>query len=418
MEKSIGEYVLQWLNNLGLEGDTSIYVKNAIMLVGLAILALIVNFIAKQIILTILHRIAKKTKSNWDDILFERKVFHKLSHLAPAIVLYALGPIVLDIYPVWALVLVQASKIYMIVIFVITLVAFFNALNVIYNQYEIAKNKPIKGFVQIANILIYFIGGILVISILLGQSPAYLLGGLGALTAVLLLVFKDTILGFVGSIQLSANDMLRPGDWVEIPQYGADGIVMEITLTVVKVQNWDKTISNVPTYSLITNAFKNWRGMEESGGRRIMRTIFLNVNSVKFCDEAMIEKFSKIALIRDYVLGKQKELYQLNEQDPADTSISANGRNQTNIGVFRKYIYNYLHENPLINKDMTFLVRLLESGATGVGIQVYVFSKIQAWVEYEEVQGDIFDHLLAIVPEFGLQIYQNPTGADFVKAIK
>ncbi|MFA9407924.1 MAG: mechanosensitive ion channel family protein, partial [Candidatus Dadabacteria bacterium] len=247
----------------------------------------------------------------------------------------------------------------------------------------------------------------------IGQSPAFFLGGLGAMAAVLMLIFKDPILGLAAGIQLSANKMVRVGDWIEMPKYGADGDVIDISLTTVKVQNWDKTIITIPTFALVSEGVKNWRGMSESGGRRIKRPIFIDMTSVKFCTLEMIEKFSKIQYLSNYVLDKKKELSDFNEQRNIDNTVLVNGRRMTNLGTFRAYLVSYLRDHPKINKNLTFLVRQLDPGPTGLPIEIYVFSSDQVWANYESIQADIFDHVLAVIPEFDLRVYQNPTGSDF-----
>jgi miniconductance mechanosensitive channel len=279
----------------------------------------------------------------------------------------------------------------------------------------VSKSKPIKGYLQVFKIVLFIIGGIFVVSMLIGRSPVYLLGGLGAFSAVLLLIFRDPILGLVGGIQMSVNDMVRPGDWIVMEKSGADGMVTDISLTTVKVQNWDKTITTIPTYSLVSESFVNWRGMEESGGRRIKRSINIDMNSVKFASPEQLEKLKKIHLVTQYLNDKEKELALYNETNKIDDEVLVNGRRQTNLGVFRAYISAYLKSNPNISQEMTFLVRQLQPGASGIPIEIYVFSKVQAWALYEGIQSDIFDHLLATVPEFGLQVFQNPSGADFRK---
>jgi miniconductance mechanosensitive channel len=291
--------------------------------------------------------------------------------------------------------------------------AVINAFHEIYHRLPISKGRNIKGFVQVVKIIFYFAGIILIISIFSGAAPKVLLGGLGAMAAVLILVFKDTILGFVASIQLSANKMVNVGDWISMPKYDADGDVIDISLTTVKVQNWDKTIATVPTYALVSQSFNNWKGMEDSGGRRIKRSINIDMSSVGFLDEAQIEKFRKFHLLNQYITKMNKEISDYNKSLKLDDSIVTNGRRLTNLGTFRVYLENYLHSHPKINQDMTFLVRHLQPTEKGIPMEIYVFSKDQAWANYEAIQADIFDHILAIMPEFGLRVFQNPTGSDF-----
>jgi miniconductance mechanosensitive channel len=319
----------------------------------------------------------------------------------------------LESYPSTVSLVATAMSIYMITVMILVVNAFLNALAIIYQDFQVAKTRPIKGYVQIAKIIVYLIGGIIIISTLFGKNPLGIIGGLGAFSAVLLLVFKDPILGFVAGIQLSANNMLAPGDWITMPKYAADGTVIDVALTTVKVQNWDKTISTIPTYALISDSFKNWRGMEESGGRRIKRSINIDMKSIRFCTPEMLKKYSRIQHVKDYVEQKEKEIEAFNQEHQIDNSLLVNGRRQTNIGVFRAYLRGYLHRHPSIHDGMTFLIRQLQPSEKGLPIEIYVFSKIQEWSRYEDLQSDIFDHILAVLPEFDLRVYQNPSGDDF-----
>ena len=278
------------------------------------------------------------------------------------------------------------------------------------------QRKPIRPFIQVLVIVDYLVASIMAIGILIDKSPWHLFGLLGGLTAVTMLVFKDTILGFVAGIQLGANDMIREGDWIEMPKYGADGDVIEVTVNTVKVQNWDKTISTIPTYALISDSFKNWRGMSESAGRRIKRSIFIDMTTVRFSDDEMLAKFRKIEFLKEYVEKKQSEIEAANKKQKIDLSSTVvNGRRQTNLGIFRAYLERYLHNHPKINKDLTFLVRHLQPTSQGLPIEIYVFSSDKVWANYEAIQADIFDHILAALPEFELRIFQEPTGADFAQ---
>ncbi len=291
--------------------------------------------------------------------------------------------------------------------------AVLNALHEIYRKLPISQGRNIKGYVQVVKIIFYFIAIILIISIFSGKAPRVLLAGLGAMAAVLMLVFKDTILGFVASIQLSANNMVKVGDWISMPKYNADGDVIDISLHTVKVQNWDKTIATIPTYALVSESFNNWKGMEESGGRRIKRSINIDMTSVRFLDAEQIEKLRKFHLLKNYISKKEKEIKEFNESLGMEEGTVTNGRKMTNLGTFRKYLENYLQQHPMIHKDMTFLVRHLQPTEKGLPLEIYVFSKDQAWANYESIQADIFDHVLAILPEFDLRVFQNPTGSDF-----
>lgn len=386
------------------------------------ILTVLVSYIAfviaRKYITKVLAAMAHKTKSNWDDVLVERHVFNRLSYLIPAYLLYWLLPYALVSYPEISNLLLLAIETYSIVIIMLVAVAFLDSILHIYAQYDIAKAKPIKGYIQVGKILVYILAFLTIISILIGQSPIILIGGLGAFSAVLLLVFKDAILGLVAGVQLTANDMLRPGDWISMPKYEADGTVVDITLTTVKVQNWDKTISTIPAYSLFTDSFKNWRGMEESGGRRIKRSINLDINSIKFCNEEMLEKYKQFQHIVDYVKNKEIEIQQYNTEKKVNTKVLVNGRRQTNIGIFRAYLKAYLLNHPDVNPNLTMLVRQLQPTENGLPMEIYVFSAKQAWADFEAVQADIFDHIFAIIPEFDLRAFQIPSGRDFSSAFQ
>jgi miniconductance mechanosensitive channel len=414
MDQSISQIVLEWINQFEIAIPYNFYIRNAILVVSVVILSILAHLITKKIILNVIHKVAKKTKTNWDDILLEKKVFHKIAHFAPAVVIYFLATIALESFPSLIILTQAAAKVYLIITILMAISAFLNALHSIYLTYPIAKYKPIKGYIQLVKIIFFSVGAILIISVLIGKSPAFLLGGLGALTAVLMLVFKDTILGLVASIQLTANDMVRPGDWVSMSKYGADGNVLEISLTSVKVQNFDKTVTTIPTYAMISESFQNWRAMEEGSGRRIKRSLNIDLNSIKFIEKEDLAKFKKYRLLRDYVEKKETELKEFNKKNDLDENVIGNSRRQTNIGVFRAYLEAYLRDNPNINTKLTFLIRQLQPTENGVAIEIYVFSKIKAWVEYESVQSNIFDHLFAIIPEFGLRLYQYPSGGDFV----
>lgn len=412
-ESKLGLWVIDLLEKIGLEGQNAVTAKSILMILGILIVAIIANFVTKHIILNIVKRIIKRTKTTYDDIFITKNVFQNLSHLVPALIIYYTIEYAIPKSPEMISMIQSAMYIYMILVFTFVLNSFLNALHEIYSTFKVAKKIPIKGYIQVVKIIIIFICVILIVSILLGKSPLYLLGGLGALAAVLLLVFKDTILGFMASIQLTAYDMVRPGDWISMPSQNSDGDVLDISLTTVKVQNFDKTISTIPTYALVSQSFKNWKGMSESGGRRISRSINIDMKSIRFCDDEMIKKFEKIAYLKNYIKGKKEEIEKYNTENNIDRSVSVNGRAMTNIGTFRKYLEMYLHNHPKVHKDMTLLVRQQPPTEKGLPIQVYCFANDNRWSFYEEIQADIFDHILAVVPEFGLKIYQYPSGEDF-----
>lgn len=402
------------LSGTGLSEKLVVFIENAtivLITVGLAFLA---DYLLKKIIITTIYRIARKSKNDWDDIFVERKVFNRLAHLAPALIVYYSLQFIFDL-PGLVNFLGNVTQAYMVLVVVLVIDAVLNALHEIYMKLPISQGRNIKGYVQVVKIVFYFIAVILIISIFSGEAPKVLLGGLGAMAAVLILVFRDTILGFVASIQLSANKMVNVGDWISMPKYDADGDVIDISLNTVKVQNWDKTIATIPTYALVSESFNNWKGMEESGGRRIKRAINIDMKSVTFLDKEQIEKLRNFYLLKDYINSKEKEIKDYNESLNLDVSTVTNGRRMTNLGTFRKYLENYLHNHPKIHQDMTFLVRHLQPTDKGLPLEIYVFSNDQAWANYEAIQADIFDHILAIMPEFGLRVFQDPTGDDFRK---
>ena len=381
-----------------------------VTIVALFVVAMIVHWITKILTVKIIHRLVEKSKTDWDDYLLKRNVFQSMSHLTSALVFYYSSNF--SEIPEVTRLLTIFTNIYFVVIFIKVVSGVLKASNDIYLTTPYASTRSIKGYIQLVMILVYFIAGIFIIGIIFDKSPLYLLGGLSAIAAVLLIIFKDTILGLVASIQLSANKMLKPGDWIEMPKYNANGTVIDISLNTVKVQNGDKTISTIPTYSLVTDSFLNWSGMEESEGRRIKRFINIDMKSVRFCDEKMLDKFQQFRLIKDYVKEKQDEISEHNKNLGVADDPIPNGRRQTNLGVFRKYLEEYLKNNPYINNDMTFLVRHLQPTESGLPIEIYVFSKEKQLNNYEGIQADIFDHILAVIPEFELRVFQAPSGSD------
>ncbi len=406
------ELIQNWLLNHGVSEDLVFYISRVIAVVVVLILSVAINFIAKRYVLTALTYLISRSKTKWDDAVLQQRALNHLTHLAPALIIFIFTPLALEGMPAAITFIRNAIQIYMIIVLVLALDSVLNAVEVIYRDFRASKEVPIKGFIQVLKIVLYFLAIIFVISILLSKSPLYLLSGIGALTAVLMLVFRDAILGFVAGIQLAANKMVAHGDWIEMPNYGADGDVMEVSLTTVKVQNWDKTITTIPTYALISESFKNWRGMQNSGGRRIKRSVNIDMSSIRFCTEEMLERYEKIQYISEYIETKKNELEQFNKSTKVDNASLANGRRMTNIGTFRAYVSAYLKGLPVINQDMTFLIRQLQPTENGLPIEIYVFSKDQVWANYEAIQADIFDHILAVVPEFDLRVYQNPTGND------
>ena len=404
----INEILLSW----GFSQSWADDLTSGIILVVILAIAFLGDAICRHIILTAVARLVKKTKATWDDIVFDRKVLTHVSHLVAPILLYILLPLAISNLGLLSFIQ-RICMIYIIAVFLKFISSLLTALFHVYSEKEQFRDRPLKGLLQTVQVILFFIGGIIIVSILIDKSPMGLLTGLGASAAVLMLVFKDSIMGFVSGIQLSANNMLRVGDWIQMPKYGADGTVIEVTLNTVKVRNWDNTITTIPPYALVSDSFQNWRGMQESGGRRIKRSIRIDMNSVKFCTPEMLAKYKKIQLLKDYIEETEKVIEDYNKEHGIDNSILVNGRRQTNLGVFRAYLTNYLKSLPTVNQDLTCMVRQLQPTEQGIPLELYFFSAIKAWVPYEGVQADVFDHVLAIIPEFDLHVFQNPTGEDF-----
>lgn len=384
------------------------YLSITTMILFITVICVLANFITKKVVIRIITQIVKNTKFKWDDILLERKVFHRLSHIVPAIILYYFSPT----FPAIQLLIEKGVIAYLIIMGLIIINSLLNMANDIYQTYEIAKTKPVKGYIQVVKIIVVLIGIILIIANLIDKSPFLLLSGIGALSAVLMLVFRDSLLGLVAGVQLSSNDMVRVGDWIEMPKYGADGDIIDISLNTVMVQNWDKTITMIPSYALISDSFKNWRGMQDAGGRRMKRSLFIDTTSISFCSEELIEHLKNIDYLSDYLITRESEIAEHNSRNEINQSNPVNGRALTNIGVFRVYISNYLQQHPGMNQEMTLMVRQLAPSEHGLPIEIYGFTNDIRWAVYESVQADIFDHLFAVASEFGLRIFQSPSGND------
>lgn len=383
-----------------------------ITLLIIVALALLADVICRHIILRLVAKLVKRTKATWDDIVFDKRVMTYMSHIVPPVLIYVFIPLAIT-DPETLGFLRRICMIYIIAVFLRFVSAFMAAVYNAYSEQERFRDRPLKGLLQTGQVILFFIGGIAIISILIDKSPMVLLTGLGASAAILMLVFKDSIMGFVSGIQLSANNMLRVGDWIAMPKYGADGTVIEVTLNTVKIRNWDNTITTIPPYLLVSDSFQNWRGMRESGGRRVKRSINIDMNSVCFCTPEMLAKYKKIQLLTEYVETTEQVVTKYNREHDIDNTVLVNGRRQTNLGVFRAYVTNYLNSLPVVNKDLTCMVRYLQPTEQGIPVELYFFSAVKDWVPYEGVQADVFDHLLAIIPEFGLRVFQNPSGDDF-----
>ena len=397
----------------------------------LAVAALIADRVASGLLQRVFGGVAARTRSSWDDRIAERKVVRRLAHVVPALVVYfgigpALGLTAAEVEEAageplsvaWTVVRRVAAA-YIVFAIVRAFAAFLDAVNDIYNEsYAEAKSRPIKGYLQVASLVAWLAAAVVIVSVLAGRSPVLFLSGLGAVAAVLMLVFRDTILSLVASIQIASNDMVRIGDWLSVPQADSDGEVIDIALHTVKIQNWDKTISTVPTSKFITESFRNWRGMSESGGRRIKRSLRLDMNSVRFLHDDEIEELSRRELLQDHMRDLRGCIDRYNAaKEAGNPGVIPEIRRLTNLGTFRVYVQKYLEAHPRTHKEMTLLARQLAPGPQGVPIEVYCFSNDTAWANYEAFQADIFDHLIAILPEFGLKAYQSPAGSDFARAM-
>ncbi|WP_172198046.1 mechanosensitive ion channel family protein [Saccharibacillus qingshengii] len=405
------DFIRNQLQRYGMNDTMTLYVSNILMVLFIAAICIIANLITKRIVLNVISRLISKYRHSWSTTVLEKRVFHKLSHLVPAIIIYFAAPV----FPVYQPLIEKLAAVYMIVATINVLNALLNAFEEIYRSFEISKIRPVKGYIQVVKIVMFIVGGIIVISSLIGQNPLYILSGLGALSAVLMLIFKDSILGLVAGIQLSSNDMVRVGDWIEMPNYNADGDVIDITLNTVKVMNFDKTITMIPSYALISDSFRNWRSMQMSGGRRIKRSIQVDATSIVFCTPEMVQEFKKIHYLTDYLTTRLDEIEAYNREHRINRDSQVNGRQLTNVGVFREYIQRYLRHHPKIHQNMTLIVRQLAPGDNGLPLEIYAFSNDTAWAVYESVQADIFDHIFAVAPTFGLRIFQNPTGHDIAR---
>ena len=383
----------------------------------IAIVSIIADALARRIIMRIVHRVVEKTKNDWDNIFYDKKVFNGLAHIFPAIIISESTDFVLKDYPEIIARIDQWVLIYIFIVVALVVNRVLKAIQIIAYRSEYFEGKPVGSFVQLFSILNYIVVSVLILSQLIGKSPITVLGAFGAGTAVLLLIFRDTILGLVASIQLSMNDMVRLGDWISMEKYGADGDVIEINLTTVKVKNWDKTITTIPTYAFVSDSFKNWRGMSSSGVRRIKRHLLIDMHSIHFITLDVLPRLKKYALLRDFLERRQSEIDAYNESQQIDRSELINGRNMTNIGVFREYASEYIRRHPMVNTNETLMVRQLQPTEIGLPLEIYCFSSTTEWVKYEGLMSDIFDHLMAAAPYFGLQIFQSPGGSDFKQLI-
>jgi miniconductance mechanosensitive channel len=413
------EYIIHLLERIGLSDRTSTNLGEFLTFLLLISISLAIYPPTWRLMRGIFFPILYRSKNKFDDLLVKNRFFRRLSFYLPALLIYYFAENTISEFPL----LIEITQILLEIVFVVigVLVAdsILTTINDFYERYDFSKEHPIKGFIQIVKIITYILGFMVIIGTMFERDLGSLVISFGTLSAVLMLIFKDPILGLVGGMQLSFNKMLAIGDWITMPKYNADGLVLEINLTTVKVQNFDKTIITIPTYTLITDSFQNWRGMEEAGGRRIKRSINLDMNSVKFCTDEMLEKFKKIKILYSYINIVQKQVEEYNLANEFDTSVLVNGRRQTNIGVFRAYLKSYLMNLQEINTKMTFMVRQLQPTEKGIPMEIYAFAKTTEWEIYEEIQSDIFDHVLAVIPEFELKIYQYPNSGEqlFIQAM-
>lgn len=411
----IEKHLEYFFTSFGLSENIAHYVRLLTLLVLLSLLSFFFFWVTKKWVIPLFYKFFKKTSFTWDDILVEKNAFRKLAHITPALIIKIGAPILFRDFPSSLSIVNKLTDAYLIFASVLIVVALLEVVESLFSKMPVFSDKPIGSYFQLGRIILYLISAILILSVLLGKSPVYFLSVFGAMSAVVLLIFKDTILGFVSSIQMSANDMVRVGDWIEMPKFNADGDVIAINLNTVKVRNWDKTVTTIPTYFFTSDSFKNWRGMQESGGRRIKRSLNINVKSVKFVDATARESYKKIFLLKDYIETRQKEIEEFNSKYDFDSSVLINGRRMTNLGVFRHYVESYLKNHPKIHQGMTLLVRQLPLEDKGIPIEVYCFTKTTAWNEYEDIQADIFDHLLASASYFDLDVFQQVSGSDFSK---
>ena len=414
MEDSV---LVKWAHNLlvqvGIEPETAHLLDQFVIIAMILLCALAADVICRFVILAVGRRIIVRTKKRWGELLFNRDVLRKFSNIVPVALIYILIPLAFPEHSETPVLLRKICLLYVIFVVVMFVNMLLKVFFGILEQKETLHDRPLKGLLQILQVGLFFLAAIVVTSLLIGRSPLKLLAGLGASAAILMLIFKDTIMGFVAGVMLSANKMLRPGDWISMPKYNVDGTVLEVTLNTVKVRNWDNTIVTVPPYLLISDSFQNWRPMQDSGGRRVMRSVNIDMNSVRFCTPEMLDRFRKIRLLKDYIDETERLIAESNEQAGVENDPEpVNGLHQTNLGVFRAYLERYLRSLAGINQEMMLMVRQLQPTETGLPVELYFFSKVTEWTVYEKVQADVFDHVLAVIPEFGLRVFQNPAGSD------
>ncbi len=406
-----------WLKEVFIDAGLSVSFSSFLSTVSLVLIVVVLgwlsNLVAKVFILKIVTTIVEKTTNTWDDVFLEQKVFTRLSHLAPALVIWFMAGWALKDYPTYLVAIHKVAYIYMVVVGTIVIIAFIESWHIIYNTLPIAQHRHIKGYVQLLKIFMILISILVVISVVFGKDISKILAGLGAMAAVLILVFKDTLLGLVASIQLSADKMLKVGDWITIPKRDIDGTVSDITLNTVKIQNFDKTIITIPTYSLVNESFQNWKGMEEAGVRQIKRSLFIDMKSIRFLDDEMKEELSRFPLLKEYIKSSVERSGKITPGSDSESPF-LNRSHLTNLGLFRFYAEAYLRQHPLIDANQTLIVRHRSTEGHGLPLQVYAFTKSYQMTPYENLQSEIFEHLIAIMNQFGLNLFQEPSGDDLL----
>lgn len=410
----IGALWVQWVG-----ADWAGLVATSLGVIGVVLAAVFVHLVLKYVVLRAVEAVVRRSNTTWDDVMHEQRVFERLSGVGPALVVHEALPFVVGLPEAVSAFVQRVALALMVVIVARSISALLTGVNAIYVRYEVARGRPIKGYVQVAQLVTYLLATIFMLAALMDESPWYFVTGLGAMTAVLLLIFRDTLLSLVAGIQLTNNDLIRVGDWIEMPGFQADGDVVDIALNVVKVQNWDRTITVIPTHKFLEHSFRNWRGMFEAGGRRIKRSLFVDMSTIRFLTEDEIARFRRFKVLGSYIDDKMSELTAFNAANvPVDgEDLMVNKRWLTNVGTLRAYISAYLRAHPQIHQDMTFLVRQLQPTEQGLPIEIYVFTNDTRWAVYEGIQADLFDHILAVVPEFGLRVFQEPAGSD-IRALK
>ena len=406
MSSSIRDTFVHYVKDLFPNLTTEDPLFNVLALSTILVVSAFIYIIARLLIRPQIANWVYKSNNRWDNALQEHGFFRRLMHLFPALFIYIATPVLIEDEAVMHGAIIKSAQLYMLYSGVLAVYALLSTIEDVYNASALARRAPITGFIQVSKLAFAIVAILLSISLIVGKSPLLLLSGLTAIAAILLLIFRDTILGFVAGIQIAANRMFNTGDWISMPKYEVDGEILEIGLTNVKVQNWDNTISTLPTYSLTTEAVKNWRGMQESGGRRIKRAVYIDIHSIKLCDNNMLERLSGIRFINDYIEKKKTELRDYHRDMSIDESDLLNSRRLTNIGTFRAYLEAYLRKHPNINQDLTLMVRQLPPNELGLPLEIYCFSAEKAWVKYEKIQADVFDHVMAMLASFELRAYQ------------